>query len=208
MVLLLLIRNFLLKSLAGLFLLMLLAGCAVKDSPSLLKLHQLPDDGRICRAAVLPFANQTDYPQGGAIVGKMFASELAEVGGVVLAPEGDIRKVLMQMQIVPGGVPPIELVRALADRLDAQVVITGTVVEMGDKLLGSQELNPSLAVIVRILESDSGRTMWTTYNRREGQDYGVIMHFGVINSVTELAKITSNEIVLKWFEEGMQKCVN
>jgi len=185
----------------------LLASCSFRSDPVLLKLDELPNQGKVCRIAVLPLANQTDYPLAGTILSRIFTSELTSTGRFTVSQEGDVRKILSQMQVISGRPMSVEQIRSLADRLGVDVVISGSVIEMRDTLvLASKHLDPSLAVIVRILEADSGRTLWTTYNRREGRDYRIIMHFGMINTVAELAQRLSREIIDEWHDEGVLSC--
>ncbi len=184
----------------------LLCSCSFKEPPSVLKQGPLPDGGKICRVAVLPFVNQTSFIQADDIFSRVFVSELVNSGNYQAAQEGDVRKFLQQMQVLPNHVPDIEQLRAMADRLGAQVVISGTITEMKDKNEYGQQLEPSMAVVVRVVDGDSGRTLWTTYSRREGQQYRKIMHFGLVNSVASLAKHVSAEIVESWHREGFLKC--
>lgn len=187
-------------------LLVSVSACSLKESPTVLKQGQLPDGGKICRVALLPFVNQSGYKQGEDIFGRVFASELTNSGNYQVAQEGDVRKFYQQMQLLPTRSPNVEQLRALADRLGAQVIISGTIVEMRDKGESGSVLDPSVAVIVRIIEGVSGRTLWATYNRREGIQYRKIMHFGLVNSVTLLTKHVSAEIVEAWQKEGFLKC--
>lgn len=186
--------------------LVLLSACSVKQAPTVLKQGPLPDGGKICRIAVLPFVNQSEYNQADDIFARVFASELVNSGNYQVAQEGDVRKFYQQMQLLPTRTPNVEQMRALADRLGAQIVISGTVVEMRDKNESGRVLDPSVAVIVRIVEGASGRTLWATYNRREGVQYRRIMHFGLVNSLTLLTKHVSSEIVEAWQKEGFLKC--
>jgi len=189
-----------------LVLLIMQCSCSVMEPPAILKQGPLPEGGRICHVVVLPFINQTAYTQGDDIFSRVFVSELVNSGNYQVAQEGDVRKFLQQMQVLPNQTPDIEQIRAMADRLGAQIVISGTITEMKDKNDYGSIPEPSLAVVLRIIEGESGRTLWTTYSRREGQQYRKLMHFGLINSLTSLAKNVSNEIVESWHKEGFLKC--
>ncbi len=184
----------------------LLASCSFRARPGIMKMASLPDGGKICRVAVLPFSNQTRYPLADTIFYRVFVAELLESGSYLVSQEGDVRKIYRQMRVLVGQTPDVEQVRSLAGRLGAQLVITGTVVEMRDKTKYGRKLDPTMGVIVRILDGETGRTLWTTFVRREGKDYRKIMHFGVINTVSALAKRVSQEILAVWFKEGLQKC--
>jgi len=189
-----------------LLLLILLCSCAFKQPPTVLKQGPLPRGGDVCRIAVLPFINQTAYKGADDIFARVFVSELVNSGNYQVAQEGDVRKFLQQMQVLPNQTPEIEQLRAMADRLGAQIVISGIVTEMKDVSEYGQHLEPSVAVVIRVIDGDSGRTLWSTYSRREGQQYRKIMHFGLVNSITSLAKYVSFEIVEAWHKEGFNKC--
>jgi TolB-like protein len=182
------------------------SACSFKDSPTVLKQGPLPDGGAICRVAVLPFINQTIYKQADDIFSRVFVSELTNSGNYQVAQEGDVRKFYQQMSVLPNQMLGIEQLRAMADMLGAQVIIAGTILEMHDNSGSERRLDPSIAVVIRIIEGGSGRTLWATYNRREGVQYRRIMHFGLVNSVTSLAKHVSSEIVEAWHKEGFLKC--
>lgn len=184
----------------------MVSSCSFKESPTVLKQGPLPDGGKICRVAVLPFFNQTGYKQADDMFSRVFVSELTNTGNYQVAQEGDVRKFYQQMHVLPNQVLGVEQLRAMADMLGVQVIIAGTVIEMQDKSDFNQRLDPSIAVVLRIIEGSSGRTLWATYNRREGIQYRQIMHFGLVNSLTSLAKHVSAEIVEAWNKEGFLKC--
>jgi len=52
---------------AAIMLIAALVSCSVKEKPTLLKLGVLPEDGRFCRIAVLPFHNESEYVGAGSI---------------------------------------------------------------------------------------------------------------------------------------------
>lgn len=183
---------------------LLLSSCVFNRPPMILKSGELPYRGDICRIAVLPFSNQTDYKRIETVFGRIFVSELIEKGSYLVAHEGDVRRILTQMGMLVGSELSSEQIRGLADRLGAQVVISGSILETRDDMgLGS---DPSLAVVVRLLEASTGRTVWITYARSTGKDYRIVMHFGGANSLSALAKRISADIIDKWEKEGFKKC--
>lgn len=187
-------------------LLILISACAFKPAPTILKQAPLPEGGKICRIAVLPFINQTKFSQAEVVFARVFVSELTNSGDYQVAQEGDVRKFYQQMRVLPNKMLASEQLRAMADMLGAQVIISGTVLEMQEQNDSGPRLDPSISVVIRIIEGASGRTIWSTYNRREGVQYRQIMHFGLVNSVTSLAKHVSAEIVEAWHKEGFLKC--
>ena len=156
---------------------------------------------------MLPFSNQTDHSMAETIVARVFVSGLIAEGNYLVAHEGDVRRILTQMRKMPGAELSSEQIRGLADRLGVQIVISGTVLESRDWGETARQTGPSLAIVLRILEATSGRTIWTTYGRAEGNDYRIVMHFGVVNSISALAKKVSAEIIDVWRKEGFKKCI-
>lgn len=181
-------------------------GCAGRNDPFLQRMAVLPK-GEICNIAVLPFKNETDYPQGDILACRIFMAELINTGHYRIAQEGDIRRIYQQMNIFPGQMPDFDQIRMLSTLLDAQLIIAGKVIEMSDKKIADQ-VNPKLALSLQIYEGSSGRSLLSTYHRREGSQYRKVMHIGLINTVTSLAQRMSQEILASWNQEGLQKCTN
>ncbi|MCB2183803.1 MAG: hypothetical protein KQH63_17375 [Desulfobulbaceae bacterium] len=160
---------------------------------------------RLCKVALLPFVNNTRFNQGNTIVQRIFGSELARIAGVEVVREGDVRKVYPQLRIYPNQVPDVDQIRILGSRLGVDYLILGTVSAMEENF-SEQHVNPLLALNLEVHEAQSGRVMWTTYHKKEGRDYRTIMHFGLVNTVTELCRVMSQEILDMWFSEGLKKC--
>ncbi len=182
-----------------------LSGCGLPP-PNLQQLAPIAQDN-ICRVAILPFNNETSYSQGDIVLYRVFAAELSHMGNFMIIPEGDVHKILHQMHIVPGENFNIEQIRILADRLQVQLLISANIIEM-DEDVDAGRTNPRLAIIFRIIDQESGRVLWVTYHRREGAQYRKIMHFGVVNTITELVRRVSHEVVDSWFQVGgLPQCV-
>lgn len=193
----------------GLFLIALVivlatAGCVPSSTePEFHLLAAAPKP--ICRIAVLPFVNTTDYVQGDVIVYRIFVAELNRLGGFTVAQEGDVRRIFRQMQLTPKEVPGYEQRHVLADRLGVDAIITGEIVAMHEEE-GALETNPLLAVNLKLLTTESNTPMITTYHRRRGEDYRKVMHFGLVNTMTTLAVKVSDEILEIWFTKGVKPC--
>lgn len=159
----------------------------------------------ICRVAVLPFENNTDYQQGGNLVYRIFMTELQRSGNYNIAQEGDVRALLRQSRIGPGQKPDIEKIKILADTLKAQVIITGQLIDL-DEEFQAGVLTPKLAINMQISDGPTGKMMWNTYHSRTGEDFRKVLHFGYINTVSKLAKHVSQEIITLWFQKGFPQC--
>lgn len=191
-------------SLAVITIACLIGGCV--SSPPSPEIQQLARPTTpICRIAVLPFVNQTDYGQGDIIFYRIFVAELSRRGGFTVVQEGDIRKIFRQMKLSPKDNPGHEQLTILADRLAVEAVISGEIVTMHEEQ-GTKETKPQLAVDLRLTPVGSAKPMFTTYHHRTGEDYRKVMHFGLINTMTDLAALVSDEILTLWQEKGLAPC--
>ena len=185
----------------------LCAGCAGQNQK--LPLHRefspLPS-GSLCRVAVLPFQNDSEIPQAGTMVSKVFAAEFRQAGDYQLLQEGDVLKAYRQLKIYPGRAPGLEQMRIIADQVNAQLLITGAILEMREDPGMYATVIPKAVMEVQIRDGRSGETLWTVYHRRLGSDYTKTMHFGTIHSLAGLSRQMAVEIINLWFEKGLPQC--
>ena len=185
---------------------LLVSGCVT--SPPTPELSQFTAPAKpICRVAVLPFVNHTEYVRGDLIVYRIFVAELSRLGGFSVVQEGDIRKIFRQMKLSPKETPGYEQTLVLADRLAVDAVITGEIITMREER-GKQETAPELAVEVKLVPAGSSKPWLTTYHRRRGDDYRQVMHFGLVNTMTALTARLSDEILQLWFSKGLTPCAS
>ena len=187
-----------------LFVMLFVASACTSSRPAIEKKNVYQDES-ICKVALFPFINDSRFRQGDLITQRVFAAELNRLAGIEVAAEGDVQNIYQELRIFPNQNPSIEQIRVLGSRLDVQLLISGRVTEM-DEEMGGNYVNPVLALTLQIYDAKSGKTMWTTYHRREGTDYRKVMHFGLVNTVTQLSRIMSDEIIEEWFDEGMKQC--
>jgi len=162
--------------------------------------------GPICRVAVLPFLNDSDYPFADAIVRKVFTAQFQAAGDALVVQDGDIFKLYQQLHLLPGVAPTSEQMRIIADRVRAQILITGVVLEMREDRGEHGTVNPLLVMEIQIRNGRNGETLWTVFHRRQGVDYKKTMHFGTLHTVTGLSRQMAEEIITLWFEKGLAQC--
>ncbi len=89
------------------------AGCGYREQlPYHREMAPFPT-GQACRVAVLPFANDSDYPLGDVMVKKIVMAELQEAGDYQVLQEGDVAKTFQQLRIYPGRCPTLSRCRLL-----------------------------------------------------------------------------------------------
>ena len=186
-----------------LFILLLLSGCSAK-LPLVQTFAEVPEDAS-CRVAVLPFSNQSRYPEGEKIFYKIFFGELAASGLFSVIPEGDVTSLYQQLEMYPGRKPTREQRRIIGGRLNASIFIGGDILAMQENQNGSS-LKTKMTIVLRLYDGQDGKMFWATYHRRQGQDYRQFLHFGRINTITTLARQMVREIILLWQKKGMQPC--
>jgi hypothetical protein len=162
--------------------------------------------GPVCRVAVLPFVSDADFPLADAIVNKVFATQFQNSGNFFLIQDGDVLKIYHQLHILPGMTPNLDQLQIIANRVGAQFLITGVVLEMREDRGPGGTVNPTLALQIQLCDGRSGQTLWTALHRRQGSYYTKAMHFGTINTVTGLSRQMAAEIINLWFEKGLAQC--
>lgn len=186
--------------------LMMSAGCAARtELPMHREMKPLPS-ASICRVAVLPFLNDSKFPLADALVAKVFSARLHEAGNYLVSQDGDVLKAYRQLQILPGAVPSLEQYRIVADRVNAQLLITGIVLEMREDRGDHGSVDPFAVLEVQIRDARNGEVLWTAFHRRKGTDYKKTMHFGTIHTMTGLIQRMTEEIINLWFKKGLPQC--
>lgn len=184
---------------------MFLSGCGSKF-PELQQLAPLPSKPS-CHVAVLPFVNKSNYAQADRIVYKIFMAELLQSTHYRVAQEGDVRKVYRQLRIYPQQTPQTDQIKIMADRLNTQLFIVGTILKAREKSSG-RAANPELTLMLELVDGASGKTLWSTYHTRDGLQYQKVMHFGLVTTISGLARRMSQEILSLWTKEGLQPCTD
>lgn len=106
---------------------------------------------------------------------------------------------------MPGVSPTTEQFQIIAARINAQILVTGIIMEMREDPGEHRTVNPLLVLEVQI-RGRNGETLWTTFHRRQGTDYKKSMHFGTIHTVTGLSRQVAEEIINLWFKKGLKQC--
>lgn len=181
----------------------LISSCT--SSGPLFERYTALDSYSLCRVAVLPFVNTSGFSQGELIFQRVFSSEMVRIAGAEVVSEGDVRGLVRELRIFPNKLPDIEQIKIIGSRLDATYVVSGRISRM-EEVYGSKNINPGITVKIEVYDGPSGRVLWSTYYSRKGEDYRTVMHFGMVNTVTELSRIMAAEIVEKWFEQGVKRC--
>ncbi len=180
-----------------------LSACA-SEYPRFNIVEPLPADIS-CRVALLPFLYHGDFPRGENIFNQAFATEMKNVGGFEVIPDGDVQEIYQQLRMYRRNLPNEFQMKTIGNRLDSQLIILGEIVEMAEVDTGAY-VDTRITVYVRIYESSTANLLWSTYHKRKGEEYRNVMHYGRVNTITGLSRRMANEIISMWTEEGMNQC--
>ena len=184
----------------------LASGCSRGSTfPQHRQMAALPGE-RTCRVAVLPFVNESDYLLADALFGKVFVAQLRRSGDHLVSQDGDIFRIYRQLRMLPGQSPNLEQYQIIADWLNVDMLITGTVLVMREARGDHGSVNPVIVTETEIRDGRSGEVLWTVFHSRQGTDYTKTMHFGTIHTVTGLSRQMAEEIINLWFEKGLSQC--
>ncbi len=166
------------------------------------KLRPLPEQ-KICRLAILPFTINAETSYLAMTVAHVFQAVLAANGDYEFIQEGDIIELFRQFKIIPGSRQPrIEEMQIIGNYLNVQYLITGHILKIGTEMSEDRRDYPVLAFKLSLIEAATGETVWTSYSRKKGDEKRVVLHFGLINSSTQLAGLMAQEIISQWTAEG------
>lgn len=183
----------------------LLLGCAGGGGPQHRQVASLPQ-GAVCRVAVLPFLNDSEFPAADMVIAKVVSARLQDSTDYLLAQDGDVYKAYRQLGLLPGVAPDLEQLQIIADRVDARLLFTGIVLEMREDRGDHGSVNPVIVLEMQIRDGRSGEVLWTTFHRRQGSDYKKTMHFGTVHTITGLSRRMVDEIITLWLKKGLTQC--
>ncbi|MBI3754389.1 MAG: hypothetical protein HY266_10190 [Deltaproteobacteria bacterium] len=142
--------------------------------------------------AVLPFYNLTGQKDAGKIVADIFVTEMFKSARFRVEEPGNIAQFMIQERMDTVGEIEIEKLKILGRRLDVDEVLTGTVEEFDD---GISSGVPIVSITARMIDSNSGRLIWSAQNKKRGDDYIIVLDLGEVRSVTTLTQKVVREMI-------------
>lgn len=159
------------------------AGC--RTSQQTRYVHQNADLGAINKVAVLPFDTLATDRASGDKVQKIFYIELLALDVFEVAEPGQVMKVVR-------GSGPLDLLgpadyQKIGKDLGVDGLFVGSVVDF-DESRGATTGSPDVTIQLRLIETQTGSTIWSTSQTRSGASVGNRL-FGVGGeSLTEAAR--------------------
>ncbi|MDP2682884.1 MAG: hypothetical protein Q8P28_08805 [Deltaproteobacteria bacterium] len=165
---------------------LLIAGCAVFSQEAL-----SPHASK--KVAILPFYNISGYRDAGKVVANIFVTEMFKTDRFNVEETGNIVQFMIQERMDTIGEIEIERLKILGKRLGVDAVMTGTVEEFAEA--GGAYSVPTVAITARMIDSNTGKLIWSGQNKRKGDDYIIVLDLGEVKSLTALTQKVVREMI-------------
>jgi len=150
---------------------LLAAGCAGHRGTQATFHDPNMDFGLIRSVAVLPFENLSGAQHAAETSRDVFMTLLQAKVDLYVIPPGEILRAISRVQPENAQEPTEEEAVKLAQNLEADVVITGTVLEFGQVRSGSAASNVC-SLSIKMLEGQTGKVVWSASSTRGGVSAG------------------------------------
>ncbi len=147
------------------------------------------------RVAVLPFENRSERKGASRIVTDVFLSVLFQRGRFEVIEPGMVSEALVAMGATPFGAVDMETLEGLRQRVGAEAVIVGTVYGYSEGIKMRATTSPELEMDARMLDTTSGRILWSAAHGRKGDDYELFLEFGKARSAVSLVGRVAGEML-------------
>ena len=138
-----------------------------------------PRPAGIERIALLPLENLTEKAGFLKQINTVLTYHL-EKKGVEVVHGSSLDDYICEQRIRSAGLVPEELAHKLRDKFDVTAIMTGSVISF------SSEKTPKLGILMRLIDSSSGRIRWAGYAYATGDDFSTILGLGRISSIYSL----------------------
>lgn len=167
--------------------LLLLAAACKSGGGGQSYVHPNADLGSLKTVAVLPFENLTQERTAGDKVQRLFLTELLSMGLFEVVEPGLVTKTLRAERVESTeGLAPADIQR-IGKALKADALFMGTVVDYNENRSGATPM-PEVTIQARLVESQSGVTIWTSNRNRSGASLSVRLLGVGGDSLTETAR--------------------
>lgn len=137
-----------------------LAGCAGHRGARSTYHDPNMDFSLIRSVAVVPFTNLTTTQKAEDRVRDVFMTMLQATGAVYVLPPGEVARGISRVGLQDARAPTSEEIVRLAKNLEADVVITGSVLEYGEVRSASATANV-ISLSVQMMEGQTGKVVWS-----------------------------------------------
>ena len=146
------------------------------------------------RIAVLPFDNLSEVEGAAERMTEIFMIELMHKDKFSVAEPGLVKKAVMERRIRTTRDIDLDAARSLGENLDLDLILVGSVLDFEMQKFGNKEV-PVITVVSRLVQANTGTTVWAAYQSRRGDDKETFFGWGRVNSLSELAGIVAAQMI-------------
>ena len=146
------------------------------------------------RIAIVTFDNLTEQQRSGDIASVLLLSELWRQGYEVVEP-GEVATTLAELRSLPRGEISTEEISRLREKLQVDLIVTGTVYRFVPSRGNSFESPPQIEMGLRLIDATDGRVLASVSSTRIGDDSEG--PFGV-GRCYSLGRLTQKSFVNAW----------
>jgi TolB-like protein len=147
-----------------------LAGTGCSGVPPTTFVHPEYNFSYVERVAVVPFENLSNDQGAGARTSRYFVSELLKTEAFEVVEPGEVSRALEKFGVVRTGDLTKQQILELGKELGVQALFLGSVGESTTIRTGTTSSNV-VTLDVRLVETDSGVTVWSTTNTEGGRGF-------------------------------------
>lgn len=144
------------------------------------------------RIAVMPFQNKSKIRDAGMIAAYMFIVELFKNKGFVPVEYGEVRRSVVDLRVRGKGELDLKNTEAISKSLGIDGIIVGTV-ELYKEEEGT--LPPEAVISARLIDARKERILWYDSYQLNGDDGIIILDFGKIRSLENVAYKVISKLV-------------
>lgn len=138
------------------------------------------------RVAVATFENFSERRGAGRILADVLTTALYLHGGFQVVDPGELHEALIALERTPyGGIDRATLV-ALKKRTGVDAIFLGTVYRYSEGLKQGATSSPEISLDIRMLDAETGKILWFASSERTGDEYQIVLDFGIIRSIVPL----------------------
>lgn len=143
------------------------SGCVSTTSSTQTFLREGVDLGYVKRVAILPFENNTQDEYAGLRVRDITATQIMAMGLFDVVDKGVVDSALSEMGIAANTPLDVPIVKQLAQRLNVESFVTGTINNIGENRQGSFSY-PEMSITLQLMDGESALILWRTSDTYSG----------------------------------------
>lgn len=147
------------------------------------------------RVAVTTFENRSERRGAGLILADVLTTALFQHGRFQVIDPGELNEALITLGRTPYGGIDFATLKELKKRRAIDAIFLGTVYRYNEGLKRETSTSPEIALDIRMVDTESGKILWTAAAERNGDEYRIALDFGIIRSMIPLIRKTMGEML-------------